>query len=100
MSAKIMQSRYQLDDHQPYGLVETPLGNPRVSSIYAKRVGMKFVDLEGFPGEYTNWQNSAFPKATAFIAEFSTKPTTAAAALHVAAVRGALTPIDRTRITP
>jgi len=88
--------------HQPYGVVEIPLGDPRISSIYAERVGMKFVDLEGFPGEYTNWQNTAFPGATAFIVEFSTKPATATATAtrHVAAVRGALTPINGTKPTP
>jgi murein peptide amidase A len=55
--------------HQPFGLVDRPVGNPFVASRYAQLSGLPLVRLRRYPGSATRWQGHRFPGATAFVVE-------------------------------
>jgi protein MpaA len=56
--------------HQPFGLIDKPEGNPFAARRFSDLVGLPLVRLRGpYPGSASRWQNHAFPKSTAFVAE-------------------------------
>jgi murein peptide amidase A len=55
--------------HQPFDLVDRPVGNPFVARRYAELSGLPLVRLHRYPGSATRWQGQRFPRATAFVVE-------------------------------
>ncbi len=56
--------------HQPFGIVDTPPGNPFVARRYSRLSSLPMVRLPGrYPGSATRWQNHTYPAATAFVVE-------------------------------
>ncbi len=55
--------------HQPYGVVDESGGSIAVERRFASLVGLPLVRLARYPGGATDWQNSLFPRTTAFVVE-------------------------------
>ncbi|HEU4599347.1 MAG TPA: DUF2817 domain-containing protein, partial [Solirubrobacterales bacterium] len=55
--------------HQPFGLVDRPVGNPFDARRYAELSGLPLVRLRRYPGSATRWQGHRLPGSTAFVVE-------------------------------
>lgn len=56
--------------HQPFGLIDRPLGNPFAARRFSELIGLPLHRLPGrYPGSAIRWQNHTFPQSTAFVAE-------------------------------
>jgi protein MpaA len=55
--------------HQPFDLIDRPVGNPFAARRYAELSGLPLVRLRRYPGTATRWQGHRFPRSTAFVVE-------------------------------
>lgn len=55
--------------HQPFDLVDRPVGDPFVARRYAELSGLPLVRLRRYPGSATRWQGHRLPHSTAFVVE-------------------------------
>ncbi|HET7119786.1 MAG TPA: M14 family zinc carboxypeptidase [Solirubrobacterales bacterium] len=73
--------------HQPFGLVDRPVGNPFAARLYADLSGLPLVRLRRYPGSATRWQGHRLPRSTAFVVELPALVSDALARRAAAAVR-------------
>lgn len=55
--------------HQPFDLVDRPVGDPFAARRYAELSGLPLVRLRRYPGSATRWQAHRMPGSTAFAVE-------------------------------
>jgi murein peptide amidase A len=55
--------------HQPFGIVDRPVGTPFAARRYAELSGLPLVRLHRYPGSATRWQGHRLPGTTAFVVE-------------------------------
>jgi protein MpaA len=74
--------------HQPFGLIDRPLGNPFAARRFSELIGLPLHRLPGpYPGSASRWQNHTFPDATAFVAELPKYASSSLITRGTAAVR-------------
>jgi len=74
--------------HQHASLVDDSSGgSSAIEGRYARAVGLRLRSYGTFPGSITSWQNSAYPRDTAFVVELPAGALPASSvARHVAAI--------------
>jgi len=60
--------------HQQAALVDDSGGDRRIERRYAELVGLPFKRYGDLPGVFTGWQNTTFPRTTAFVVELPAGP--------------------------
>lgn len=73
--------------HQPFGLVDRPVGNPFAARRYAELSGLPLVRLRRYPGSATRWQRHRLPGTTAFVVELPALVSEALVRRAAAAIR-------------
>lgn len=74
--------------HQPFGLIDRPIGNPFAARRFSQLIGLPLVRLPGrYPGSASRWQNHRLPHAAAFVAELPHHVSGALVKRGAAAVR-------------
>jgi hypothetical protein len=76
--------------HQPLALVDRSGGDAAIERRFARHVGLPLRRLPPYPGTATRWQNSRFPRTTAFVVELPPGPLGAPRVRRYAAAVGEL----------
>jgi murein peptide amidase A len=87
--------------HQPFGLIDRPLGNPFAARRFSQLTGLPLVRLPGrYPGSASRWQSHRLPHTTAFVAELPAHVSPALVQRGAAAVRTLATEMGSAGLSP
>jgi protein MpaA len=73
--------------HQRMNVVDYSGGNRSTQATYARRTGMRFVQLSRYPGSQATWLHAAYPSSTVMTVELPARVTGAMASRHIAALK-------------
>lgn len=73
--------------HQAMNVVDFGGGNNAAEAIYARKTGMKFVQLTRYPGSQATWTHAAYPKTTVMTVELPASVPASMVSRHIAAAR-------------